>query len=132
MFELGKLKSLLPQSMITEVKITETLKTPIKQPEHKLVRTDSSSRKLDSFLSPKPFTSSQVLKIVDFNSESPSAPSPTTEEIKNDLHGKFLKINVPDLAAKKCEIVDVQLISVLDLRQSVENHENSRQTEIFR
>jgi DNA mismatch repair protein MLH1 len=118
--------------MITEVKITETLKTPIKQPEHKLVRTDSASRTLDSFLSPKPLISSQVLKIVDFNSESLSAPSPTTEEIKKDLHGKFLKIKVPDLTAKKVEIVDVQLISVLELRQSVENQENSRVTEIFR
>lgn len=112
--------------MITKVNVNDGQKTPVKQPEHKLVRTDSSMRTLDSFISPQPVIPSQVLKIVDFNAEVQNNHVTVIERKELKATNSEEKVKI------KFEIVDVQLISVLELRQSIENMENSRITEIFR
>ena len=106
---------------MTEVKVSKQ-ETPTKQPEHKLVRTDSATRTLDSFLLPKSGISSQVLKILDFNANNSDSITDLNTN-KKDLQENIIK---------KHEIVDVQLISVLELRSSIENNENAIITELFR
>jgi DNA mismatch repair protein MLH1 len=84
--------------------------TPVRDPEHKLVRTDSKIRTLDIFLSQKA-------------SPSPALPSDVIE-----LSMPPEKVSC-DIGSS--EIVDVQLTSVLELRAEVETKEHSGITAIM-
>ena len=110
------LKTVLPGATVVpnvSEKMMGKMDTPFKNPEHKLVRTDSKSRTLDVFLSQK------------------ASPSPALHsQMIDDSPNMEIAFDHPFLSST--EIVDVQLTSVIELREELEAIEHSGITEMLR
>ena len=135
-----------PQRLNLSIASNETPASQQKQraPEHKLVRTDSRSQTLYAFMSPlgqpKKAESSQsslntepLSSIIDIDLPDSSSQESLTEVFEVDTTMNPQPISQQKESQKDDEdLVDVQLTSVIELREDIEFKEHEGLTELFR